>query len=224
MTPVIACDQFREEVSARFDGEPATLTDENLRSHVAECESCAEWEPRFVATARRLRVRPVVAPPDITDAVLTAMASRTDRVWRIALIALGALQIVLGLSQFFFAGWGHAGHDLGADWSSHLFDEGAAWNVAIGAGFVWAGRRSDRDGSLLAPFGVFSILITILVIRDLVLGVVPPSRVLSHLPLLIGTALLFGMSIRSSKVAPPGASLPLPEAKSGTTRRKAVNG
>ncbi|MEV0843999.1 zf-HC2 domain-containing protein [Actinocatenispora sera] len=186
------CEQCRTALSARLDGETEPVPAESTDQHLAGCAACHSWQRQATALTRRLRVRPAVAEPDLTDRVLaTAWPTRAGagRRWRIALTVVAAAQLALGLAQLL--GW-HAGmpassgHDMGA----HLFDESTAWNVALGVGMAWVAWRSRAAAGLIPVVGGFLVLLTAFCIRDLAAGTVTAMRVSEHGLLLIGFTLM----------------------------------
>lgn len=186
------CEQCRTALSARLDGETEPVPAESTDRHLAGCAACRTWQRQATALTRRLRVRPAVAEPDLTDRVLaTAWPPRagTGGRWRIALAVVAAAQLALGLAQLL--GW-HAGmpaaggHDMGA----HLFDESTAWNVALGLGMAWVAWRARAAAGLIPVVGGFLVLLTAFCIRDLAAGTVTAMRVSEHGLLLIGFTLM----------------------------------
>ena len=65
---------------------------------------------------------------------------------RTGLGLIGGLQLVLGLAQVGRGrAAGHAHGPLGMLASGHLWHESAAWNIAVGAGFLFVATRRTPD-------------------------------------------------------------------------------
>lgn len=199
----VDCLTCREALSARMDGEtepaPAELTDQ----HVASCVACRSWQARVTAQARALRVRQAPVVPDLSASILElAVPPSSTRGWwaRIALIAVGAAQIGLALTQILGVGapTGH-GHTGGAE---HLFNESTAWNLALGIGLLWAAFRSRVTSGLIPVLGGFVVLLGVYSIQDLVTGAATVSRVGQHGLLLLALGLLIVINRRYSDPGP----------------------
>jgi predicted anti-sigma-YlaC factor YlaD len=124
----------------------------------------------------------VVTPvPEIGDEVLAAAPGpahgRLAGIMRGALAAIGGSQLLVGLVQM--TAYLPATH-LHGDGSYHLWHESAAWNVAIGAGFVWTAMRRVPASALVPVLTAFVALLTLLSANDLWSGRVEPERLLSH--------------------------------------------
>jgi len=205
-------------LSAQLDGEddPAgrTLVDE----HLAGCAGCQEWLDR-AATVNRLTRTAVGVAPDLTAAILAALPeaeppSRRMR-WRrfpvatglyIALAVVGAVQLILGLGQ---VGGGVAGAHVHAGLDAtpgHLWHESAAWNVAVGAGYLFIALRRSRPSGLVPMLTAFVGMLLLLSVNDLTGGRVDATRLVSHGFVILGYLLVVGLSrIPSGFAAPPGA-------------------
>ncbi len=62
----------------------------------------------------------------------------------------------------------------------HLTHEFAAWNVALGAGFVWIAWRTTHAKGLAPTLTVFVMLLTALEVADLAHGHTDMGRLISH--------------------------------------------
>jgi predicted anti-sigma-YlaC factor YlaD len=186
----VDCSTCREALSARLDGEagpvPATETD----AHLAQCTSCSRWQLRAQALTRRIRVRPAEPAPDLVEAALAAAPPHhTALTPRLGLAAVALLQLWLALAQSFAGVTSHAGHG-GGGISGHLFNEGAAWNLALGIGLLVAAVDGHRAAGLLPTLGGFVVVLLAFSVHDLLDGTATTARVVSHLPLVAGLALL----------------------------------
>ncbi|BCJ32509.1 membrane protein [Actinocatenispora thailandica] len=186
------CEQCRTALSARLDGEAEPAPAGSPDQHLAGCAACRSWYEQATRLSRRLRVRPAVSGPDLTDRVLTAAwppGGGSRRRWRIALAVVAAAQLALGLAQLL--GW-HAGMmpAAGHDLSTHLFDESTAWNLALGLGMASVAWRARAAAGLIPVVGGFLVVLTAFCVRDLAAGTVTAMRVSEHGLLLLGFTLM----------------------------------
>ncbi|WP_050778126.1 zf-HC2 domain-containing protein [Micromonospora sp. ATCC 39149] len=216
------CEQWREMLSAQLDGEETPAERVTAEGHLVTCGDCRAWFETAAAVTRRARTRVVSAVPDLADAVLAAVPAgsppgrwrstsrwRSPGRWRERLVAglratlglVGAVQVVLGLVQ---VGRGttvaHA-HATG----QHLWHESAAWNVAVGAGFLFVALRRFPPAGVLPMLSAFVATLVLLSVNDLVTGQVAVSRLVSHAILVFGwvlTALLSRPGLRPGGPAP----------------------
>ncbi|MFI2665804.1 zf-HC2 domain-containing protein [Micromonospora carbonacea] len=215
------CERWREMLSAQLDGEETPAERVAAEGHLITCGDCRAWFETAAAVTRRARTRVVTATPDLADAVLAAVAGGPPRRprrwaqrwsaqrWRERLVAglratlglVGAVQVVLGLVQ---VGRGtsvaHA-HVTG----QHLWHESAAWNVAVGAGFLFVAVRRFPPAGVLPMLSAFVATLVLLSVNDLVTGQVAVSRLVSHAILVFGwvlTALLSRPGLRPGGPAP----------------------
>ncbi|MEH1015920.1 zf-HC2 domain-containing protein [Micromonospora sp. CPCC 206060] len=215
----MGCEQWREILSAQLDGEETRAERAAADTHLAGCTACRQWFDRAAAVTRRVRLSPASPGVDLTDSILATMprptASRVrDRLivgLRGALGLVGALQLVLGLAQIGrgpAAAHVHAGSGVLA--SGHLWHEAAAWNVAVGAGFLFVAARRTAPTGLLPTLSTFVGTLVLLSVNDLVTGRVAPDRLVSHGFLLAGYAVVVALSrLRSPRLdGPSGRSRP----------------
>ncbi|MFT7841611.1 zf-HC2 domain-containing protein [Saccharothrix sp. BKS2] len=186
------CETCREALSARLDGEAEPGPAVEVDAHLGQCAACTRWRTRAQALTRTVRVRPARPSPDLVDAVLAAAPpGHPALVPRLALAAVALVQLWLALSQLLAGASGHADHGgSNHGMSDHLFNEGAAWNLALGIGLVVAAVRSRRAAGLLPTLGGFVAVLLVFSVSDLVNGAATATRVVSHLPLVAGLALL----------------------------------
>lgn len=182
------CDGVREALSARLDGEEAPVDRADADAHLVTCPDCRRWLDDAAAVTRLVRTSPAAAGPDLTEAVLPAAPGRW-RSWmvvglRVALGALGVAQLGLGLLQVTVLGSGSTGelHGTTVDGATpgHLWHESAAWNIAIGAGFLWAAVRRGRPAGIVPILTVFLGALVLLDLTDLAAGRVELARLASH--------------------------------------------
>src|SRR3954462_430404 len=73
----MACERWREMLSAQLDGEDDPAARELVDEHLAGCAGCREWLDR-AATVNRL-TRTAVAAPDLGDRILAALPAAAAR-------------------------------------------------------------------------------------------------------------------------------------------------
>ncbi|GAB3852102.1 zf-HC2 domain-containing protein [Micromonospora andamanensis] len=200
------CEQWREILSAQLDGEVTADEQRRVGVHLETCAGCQAWLDSAATVTRRARTQVVTSLPDLTEAILAA-APPPRRHWRTlaaaaiprrrptiigrpalvnglraALGLLGAVQLVLGLAQVGRAEVAAHVHSTG----QHLWHESAAWNVAVGAGFLFVALRRTSPSGLLPMLGAFVVTLVLLSVNDLVASQVAVERLVSHGFLVVG--------------------------------------
>ncbi|SCG46106.1 zf-HC2 domain-containing protein [Micromonospora halophytica] len=205
----VRCASWREILSARLDGEESAEEAAAAQRHLDGCADCRDWLDGAAAVNRRVRTRAASPLPDLTDAILAAAPPRRLAGWRVRLVAalrvalgvLGAGQLVLGLAQ---AGRGALTDHLHPA-GQHLWHEAAAWNVAVGAGFVFVALRRTPPAGLLPTLSAFVATLVLLSVNDVLTARVDVSRLVSHALLLGGwlvTVLLSRPALRAGRPPP----------------------
>jgi predicted anti-sigma-YlaC factor YlaD len=124
----------------------------------------------------------------------------------VALAGVGAVQLILGLDQI---GGGAVGAHVhtGVDATpGHLWHESAAWNVAVGAGYLFIALRRNRPSGLVPMLTAFVGMLLLLSVNDLTAGRVDSARLISHGFVILGYLLIVTLSkIPGGFAAPPGA-------------------
>jgi predicted anti-sigma-YlaC factor YlaD len=206
----MACERWREMLSAQLDGEDDPADRPRVDAHLAGCADCRQWLDR-AATVNRLTRTGVAAPvPDLTASILAALppAAAPRRRLRpylyVVLAAVGAVQLILGLAQVGGgAGVTHA-HGLAAT-PGHLWHESAAWNVAVGAGYLFLALRRSRPTGLVPMLSAFVGMLLLLSFNDLTAGRVDGARLVSHGFVLAGFLLVVALSrTEPGPAEPPG--------------------
>ncbi|WP_309116671.1 zf-HC2 domain-containing protein [Saccharothrix sp.] len=150
----VDCDDIRETLSARLDGEAGPTHAERLADeHLEHCGACARWLDGAAAVTRRIRVSAATAWPDVTGAVLARVppAPHTGRPRpRPALGVMGAAQCAAGLILL-------AAH------SATTFETGA-WRVALGVALTTAAIRRTPTTPLIPLLGT---VLAVLAVRYL---------------------------------------------------------
>lgn len=212
------CTTTTEILSAELDGEAGHRERLAAEAHLDACADCRRYYEDLTTVTRAVRVMPVEAGPDVTEAVLPAWRPRLrDRLrgpsgHRIRLVLRGLLavvalvQLVVGLAQITGLGVDVYSHTVGSP-MPHVDHETGAWNAAIAVALGWVAVRARHAGAHLPVLASFGCLLTGLCTLDLVLGYVSPARVVSHLPVLLGLLLVAGLAALREEGYRPGAPL-----------------
>ena len=190
------CERCRISISARLDGEAEAAPAADVDAHLDQCARCRAYQADAGLLTRNLRVRLVTDTPDLVGPVL-ARAERPDRrrtALRSALALVAVAQILLGTFQLLGLSGAH-GHAHGG-MAAHLFNESAAWNLAIGVGMLWAAWRDRTAGGVLPVLGAFVAVLAGFSVHDLIAGTATLARVGSHALLLAGLGLLVAVHRR----------------------------
>jgi predicted anti-sigma-YlaC factor YlaD len=201
-------------LSAQLDGEDDPALRPLVDEHLAGCAGCRAWLDRAAVVNRLTRTAAVPDVPDLTAAILAALpeqaAPRRRRVpvaalLHVALAVVGAVQLILGLTQVGGgASAGHAHNGLGAT-QGHLWHESAAWNVAIGAGYLFIALRRARPAGLLPMLTAFVGMLLLISVTDLTGGRVDVGRLVGHGFVIAGYLLVVALSRGVGGEMPPGA-------------------
>ena len=196
-------------VSAQLDGEDDPADRPLVEEHLAGCAGCRQWLGR-AATVNRLAGTGVGVPgPDLTGAILAAAPKRQGRMVAalfLALAGVGAVQLILGLAQVAGSDTGdHVHGGLGAT-AGHLWHESAAWNVAVGAGYLFLALRRCRPTGLVPMLSAFVGMLLLLSINDLTAARVDGTRLVSHGFVILGYILVVALSrVGGGPAVPPDA-------------------
>jgi predicted anti-sigma-YlaC factor YlaD len=126
---------------------------------------------------------------------------------RVALGVLGVAQLVLGVLQItaLTAVEDSVLHHTAVDGATpgHLWHESAAWNVAIGGGFLWIAARRSRPIGVVPMLTVFIGALVLLSGADVLAGRVEPLRLASHAFVLVGYLIVLALSRPVLDLTPP---------------------
>jgi predicted anti-sigma-YlaC factor YlaD len=209
----MGCARWRELVSARLDGEDDPADRPLVEEHLAGCADCRAWLDQAATVNRLTRTGVTTAVPDLTGAILGALPDTlaparrrpVKAVLYVALAVVGAVQLILGLAQVgggAVNGQVHAGLDATP---GHLWHESAAWNVAVGAAFLFLALRRSRPTGLVPMLTAFVGMLLLLSVNDLTAGRVDAARLVSHGFVLLGYLLVVALSRIAEPVRPPGS-------------------
>lgn len=198
-------------LSAQLDGEDDPADRPLVDEHLAGCAGCRGWLDQAAQVNRLVRTGLAAPMPDLSAAILAAVPERKPSLLArahlfVALAVVGAVQLILGLSQVGGVAGSHTEH-AGLDATpGHLWHESAAWNVAVGAAFLFIALRRSRPSGLVPMLTAFVGMLLLLSVNDLSAGRVDAERLVSHGFVLVGYLLVVALSRTSATpAAPPGS-------------------
>ncbi len=190
------CEECREALSARSDGEAEPVSPDE---HLASCPECRAWFAAAERLRRTMLLRPAPPVPDLTAAILerTPAPSGERWGWRLALAMVAISQLGLAFAQLLGTAVGH-GDVHSAIHSAihsgiHLGHESGAWNLAVGIGLLTAVLRPATAGGQLPLLTGFVGVLLALSAGDLAAGQVTLSRLATHVLVVLGLALLYAV-------------------------------
>lgn len=209
---MLSCEQIREALSARLDGEADPAESVAVDAHLADCPGCRDWSEAAARVTRLARTSTVDSLVQVDDQVLAAAPgpgrARLTLALRGALGALGVVQLLLGVVQITDGARTqavHTAHFLPGVGPGHLWHESAAWNVALGVGFVWIALRRTRPTGLLPTLTMFVGLLTLLSANDILTDRVDVQRLSSHGFVVAGYLIIVALSRPALDPGPPPA-------------------
>jgi predicted anti-sigma-YlaC factor YlaD len=191
---VVTCQQCREAVSARFDGEDPGTAEEALDAHLVTCRSCRRFAARVRALGQALpvvddpvpdraahvmvavqRQRPVVARRRAT----TGWVGAPGRVARAGLALIAVVQLVAALVSLSIGRVPHSAREVGA------------FQIALAVGFLVAAVRPATAAGLLPTAAAMVLCLVGVVVADVATGQTAVPRELAHATEVAGVALLW---------------------------------
>ena len=193
----VDCTHCKEALSAQLDGEESAAERSAIEVHLASCAGCRWFADEAAHVTRLARTAVATQEPDVVKAVLAA-APRSRRphlvtVLRMLLGLVGLAQVevaFVGMLGAHTSGHGSQGVVLEGASVAHFAHESAAWNLALGVGFLWVAKRSSRTSGMVPTLATFVAVLTVLVVMDAMAGGVDAVRLLAHGLVLIGLVLV----------------------------------
>lgn len=202
------CSRYREWLSAYADGEESRVSAAELEAHLGLCPGCARWFADAQAVSRRARLQSAEDVPDLSHAILSAAATQRReqpfavQVARAGLVAVAAFQLALALPVLLS---GSNGTTDGMAMGLHVAHESGAWNLGLAIAFLTAAVRPRSAAALLPTVGVLATTFLVITLGDLAAGRVTMERGVTHVLMLVGSALLATLVIgaRVGRSHPP---------------------
>jgi predicted anti-sigma-YlaC factor YlaD len=200
---IVRCEATREALSAQLDGEDDAYQRDAVDAHLAGCAACRGWLDAAAQVTRLARTSTAAAVPLRPEALAAILAAAPGRgrarlalTLRTVLGVLGGVQLLLALASVLAipSGFGHEHRTVDGATPNHLWHESAAWNVAIGAGFLWIALRRTRPNGLVPTLTAFIAVLTLLSAVDVAEGRVEPVRLVSHGLILAGYLIILALT------------------------------
>lgn len=195
----MGCDVWREALSARLDGEDLTDRAGAVDAHLASCAACRRWYADAAVITRIARIGLAVpgagVPESVLDSAPRPTRARLARNLRGALALIGGAQLLLGVDQLAnLSGGAMTDATMAGTTPAHLVHESAAWNLAIGAGFLFVAWRRTRPAGVLPMLSVFVAVLTVMSVGDALDGMVAAGRLATHLLMVAGYVIVLALS------------------------------
>lgn len=191
------CEVAREALSARLDGEREPVPSARVDEHLAQCAECRSWFAEVDAQAAALRR--LAQPRAVVEVTRPPARVRRVGAWpRWALAAVGVAQLAVAAIQGLgvATGLGHV-HDAG-----HVLNESTAWSIGLGVAMLGAARWPRAAQGVAVVCAAFVAVLIVYEITDAVAGHVTVERMLTHVPVLLGTVLALLVWRRESSGPP----------------------
>jgi RNA polymerase sigma-70 factor, ECF subfamily len=205
------CDVAREALSARLDGERPQVLAQQVDAHLESCGHCRAWLIGAAVQTRRLASIEPGQGPDLADKIMASLSKGStapchrwmralrSRYRRWGLIGVGVFQVAIAAAQIGGIDFGMvSAHMHGAMSGEHLLHESTAWLLAMGLAMIAAGIWPVAAIGVAAIVGTYSVALMGYVAVDAFAGEVTPTRVASHVPLLLG--LVFALLVARERV------------------------
>lgn len=193
----MTCEQCRQALSARLDGEEPGLPPPAVDRHLAECADCTRFLQAGARLDGELQARRAEPVPDLTPAILASVGaleragrrSHGQRDARVGLACVGAVQLVLALATVLSteAAVGlHASRELGS------------FAVGLGVGFLLAAWRPERASGLLPVVAALAACLTATALVDVLSARTTAAGESVHAVELLGLAFVWVLTRSTS--------------------------
>jgi predicted anti-sigma-YlaC factor YlaD len=180
------CDQSRDVLSARLDGEATADELAVVDRHLASCSACSDFAASLTALDRVTRLTPAEPVPDLAGAIMAANPpvvgdpQREAARWGLVVVALA--QLVVSLPSLLTGPHGD---------SVHTTRELGSWSAALAIGLLVAAWQPARARGML-PLGLaLAGVLTLGAGVDIVTGATAGAGESVHLLEVAGVALLW---------------------------------
>jgi predicted anti-sigma-YlaC factor YlaD len=190
------CDQSRDLLSARLDGEATEDEVAVLGRHLASCPDCSDFAGSLEGVDRLTRLIPAEPVPDLTAAVMAAAAPapaphhhrREAARWSLAIVAI--TELLLALPSLLTDSSGR---------SVHTTRELGSWSAALAVGFLVAAWQPARARGMLPLGVVLAGVLTLGALFDILAGTAGGAGESAHLLEVAGVALLWLLAKRDEE-------------------------
>ena len=191
------CEDAREALSARLDGERPQVLAQQVDAHLESCGRCRTWLIGAAAQTRRLASIEPGHGPDLSDKIMASLSEGStarqrwmralrSRYRRWGLVAIGVFQVAIAAAQIGGFDFGMVSHTHGAMSGEHLMHESTAWLLALGLAMIAAGFWPVAAIGVAAIVGAYSVALVGYEVVDAFEGEETVARIASHVPLLVG--------------------------------------
>lgn len=188
------CDQSRDLLSARLDGEATADELVVLDRHLARCGACSGFAASLATLDRTTRLVPAGPVPDLTAAVMAAnpgaVRDPQREAARWSLVVLAVAQLAIAVPALLTGTTGRA---------AHTTRELGSWSAALAVGLLVAAWQPARARGML-PFGLVLAGVLILgAVVDVLTGAAAGAGESIHLLEIAGIAILWLLAKRDDE-------------------------
>lgn len=200
----VACDPYRDAISAIVDGEDPGLDPRLVEAHLARCSDCTAYRRAAESMRRRLRVTAADPRPDDSRRI-ARLAAAADRAGsrgavRLLLLVVAMEIMVLSLVDLVTAD----GDPDAIHGSRHL----SAFTIAYAVLLLVVAARPARARTALPVAAVLAGALAITAVIDLASGRVPLLGEALHIPEVASVALVWMLSVAPHPRVPRAAAGP----------------
>ena len=197
----VKCEDVRESLSARIDGEAGMVPDDLVDAHVATCPGCTAWRQSALDLRAQAPLR--ADAPDLVGPVLAAV--RADEARRAArrrrATATRAALALIALVQLAFSGPGLIlGHDHTAP--IHVAHEVGSFDAALAIGLLLAAVRPSLAAGMLPLVAAITGLLLLTAGSDVAAGRTGVMTESPHLLDFAGVLLLLRVAMATGWTGP----------------------
>ncbi len=210
------CEHCRAALSAELDGEVSDQAPAAVESHLAGCAGCRDFALGAENLHRIVRVTPAEPVPDLTDAILRAIAEpapvapapaparsiadERTMFLRICLALIAVIQLGMSVPALVL------GDDAGLP--THVARHLGSFSLALGVGLLVVAFRPERAAGVLPIIGVVVLCLVGSSVVDIISGRAAPGAEISHAPELVGLVAMWLLA-RSPAPVTPGRARPV---------------
>lgn len=193
------CSDYREALSARIDGEDGGIGTTRVDAHLETCPQCRAWAEAATSVTRSTRVGLAEPVPDLTAAIMTAIAPPPIRtrvvaggfsttrpspvfVGRLGLLLVSGAQLMLAVPALL-------GNDPGA--SVHIAHEQGSWALALAVGLLVVALRPSRAAAMLPLVAALAAGLALTTALDISAGRTQAAAEAPHGLAFVGLGLLW---------------------------------